>query len=425
MSKLSVEESIVKKLGPGLITGAADDDPSGIATYSQAGAQFGLNMLWTLFFTFPLMVGVQIVSARVGRITGQGLSYNIRKHYPRWVLYLIVSLLLIANTVNIAADISAMGAAAHLIVGGSIHLFATMFGLVSLVLQLFIPYSRYVRFLKWLTLALFAYVATLFVVHIPWAEVITRTFLPHFTWSSKYVSVVVGVFGTTISPYLFFWQAAQEVEDRHLREHKSMPQMTLEEVHENFHRIKIDTYIGMGFSNIVAYAIVLTTAVTLHMKGITSIQTSAEAAEALRPLAGEFAFFLFSLGIIGTGLLSIPVLAGASAYAIAEAFDWKNRSLELHPTMAKRFYSIVAISTLLGIGLGFTDIDPIKALYLSAIINGIMAVPILAIMMLMAARSDIMGSYTIRPKLKILGWLTVFFMAVAVITMFLTENSSS
>lgn len=414
------KDSLLKKLGPGLITGAADDDPSGIATYSQAGAQFGVNILWTVLFTYPLMVGIQIVSARIGRVTGQGLSYNIRNHYPRWVLYFIVGLLLFANTVNIAADVSAMGSAANLVFGGSPQAYAACFGLLSLLLQLFVPYSRYVRILKWLTLALLAYVATLFVVSVPWGEVVWRTFLPQVQWSGKYIAAVVGVFGTTISPYLFFWQAGQEVEDRHLSEVGKAPEQNDQTIHENFHRIKIDTYFGMGFSNIISFCIILTAAVTLHLQGIVDIQTSADAAKALRPLAGDFGFLLFSLGIIGTGLLAVPVLAGSSAYAIAEAFDWKRRSLELQPLMAKRFYGIIAISTLGGIGIGFTDIDPIRALYLSAIINGIISVPIMAVMMSMAVKSEIMGKYTLHAKLRVLGWLTIFLMGVAVLSMLWT-----
>ena len=411
--------SWVKELGPGLITGAADDDPSGIATYSQAGAQFGLNMLWTVLFTFPLMVGIQIVSARIGQTTGQGLSMNIRRHYSRWLLYTIVGLLLFANTVNIAADVAAMGGALNLLIGGEPKLYAACFGLFSLLLQLFIPYSRYVRFLKWLTLVLLAYVATAFVVHVPWGSVLLGTIWPELSWSPQYISLVVGVFGTTISPYLFFWQAAQEVEDRNLQAGGEAPQ-TSQEARQNFHRIKIDTYIGMAFSNIVAFFIILSAAVTLHAEGISNIQTSADAARALRPIAGEFAFLLFSLGIIGTGLLAIPVLAGSSAYAIAEAFNWEHRSLELHPRMAKRFYSIIVISTLVGVGLGYTPVDPIKALYISAVINGVISVPIMAIMMSMAIKPEIMGKFTIHRKLQILGWMAVALMAVAVIAMFWT-----
>lgn len=419
--KSEKEKSILRKLGPGLITGAADDDPSGIATYSQAGAEFGLNMLWTVFFTYPLMVGIQIISARIGRVTGQGLSANIRRYYPRWILYFIVGLLLFANTINIAADVSAMGSAFSLLIGGPSQIYALIFGMISLVLQLFIPYSRYVRFLKWLTLALLAYVATVFVVKVPWNEVLWSTLLPRISWRRAYLTTLVGVFGTTISPYLFFWQASQEVEDQNLDPKAHALKNAPSQVEANFNRIKIDTYIGMGFSNLVAFFIILTAAVTLHVHGLTNIQTSADAARALRPLAGNFAFFLFSAGIIGTGLLAVPVLAGSSAYAIAEAFDWKNRSLELHPLMAKRFYSIIAISTLVGVGLGFTHLDPIKALYLSAVINGVISVPIMALMMLIARRSEIMGSLIIKRKLQVLGWFSVICMALAVLAMFLVK----
>ena len=410
-------ESWLKKLGPGLITGAADDDPSGIATYSQAGAQFGFNMLWTVLFTYPLMVGIQVVSARIGRVTGHSLATNIRKHYPAWLLYSIVGLLLIANIINIAADIAAMGEALKLLIGGYTHLYAIGFGVTSLVLQILIPYSRYVRVLKWLTLALLAYVATAFVVHTPWPLVLKASLLPHLSWKSEYITTVVAVFGTTISPYLFFWQASQEVEEMRIHSQDKPLITSPEQAPANFSRIKIDTFIGMGFSNIVAFFIILTTAVTLNLHGITDIQTSAQAAAALRPIAGEFAFVLFSAGIIGTGLLAIPVLAGSAAYAMAGAFKWKS-SLELAPTAAKQFYSIIAISTLIGVVLCFTPIDPIKALYWSAVINGVISVPIMALMMLMAARTEIMGQFIITFKLKLLGWICTGVMALAVIAMF-------
>lgn len=413
------EASWLKKLGPGLITGAADDDPSGIATYSQAGAQFGFSMLWTVLFTYPLMVGIQIVSARIGRVSGHGLASNIRRHYPTWLLYSIVGLLLIANTINIAADVSAMGHAMTLIVGGSAQWYALGFGLVSLLLQVFVPYHRYVRILKWLTLALLAYVATVFVVQVPWTEVVTRTLMPHMSWKPEYITTVVAVFGTTISPYLFFWQASQEVEDMEADPQAQPIKNAPDQARLNFRRIKIDTYIGMGFSNLVAFFIILTAAVTLNMHGITEIQTSTEAAAALRPIAGDFAFWLFSAGIIGTGLLAVPVLAGSAAYAMAGAFKWK-KGLELKPAMAKKFYGIIAVSTLVGIALGFTPIDPIKALYWSAVINGVISVPIMVVMMLMAVRPEIMGAFTITRKLKILGWFATAVMAVAVAAMFLT-----
>ncbi len=417
--KTSGEDSWLKKLGPGLITGAADDDPSGIATYSQAGAQFGFSMLWTVLFTYPLMVGIQIVSARIGRVSGHGLASNIRQHFPAWLLYSIVGLLLVANTINIAADVSAMGHAMTLIVGGSAQTYAIGFGLVSLILQIFVPYRRYVRILKWLTLALLAYVATVFVVHVPWADVLVRTLMPHLSWKTEYITTVVAVFGTTISPYLFFWQASQEVEEL-LADPNAQPiKKAPEQAKLNFRRIKIDTYVGMGFSNLVAFFIILTAAVTLNAHGITNIQTSSEAAAALRPIAGDFAFWLFSAGIIGTGLLAVPVLAGSAAYAMAGAFKWR-KGLQLKPAMAKKFYGIIAISTLVGIALGFTPMDPIKALYWSAVINGVISVPIMAVMMLMAVRPEIMGAFTITPKLKILGWLATLVMAIAVAAMFWT-----
>jgi NRAMP (natural resistance-associated macrophage protein)-like metal ion transporter len=414
-----VKSSWLKKLGPGLITGAADDDPSGIATYSQAGAQFGFSMLWTVLFTYPLMVGIQVVSARIGRVSGHGLAVNIRDHYPAWLLYSIVGLLLIANTINIAADVAAMGDALKLLIGGHAHLYAIGFGVTSLLLQIFIPYRRYVRVLKWLTLALLAYVATVFVIHTPWTLVLSGALLPHMSWQPQYITTVVAVFGTTISPYLFFWQASQEVEEQQLNPLAKPLREAPAQAKANFRRIKLDTYIGMGFSNMVAFFIMLTAAVTLNLNGITDIQTSAQAAEALRPIAGEFAFLLFSAGIIGTGLLAIPVLAGSAAYAMAGAFNWKN-GLELELMGAKRFYGIIAISTLIGVALCFTPINPIKALYWSAVINGIISVPIMALMMLMAVRPEIMGKFVITLRLKILGWVCTAVMALAVIAMFWT-----
>lgn len=408
-----------KKLGPGLITGAADDDPSGIATYSQAGAQFGLNMLWTVVFTYPLMAGIQMISARVGRVSGHGLASNIRQHYPAWLLYCIVGLLLIANTINIAADIAAMADALKLLMGGRIHFYAIAIGLLSLMLQILIPYRRYVRVLKWLTLSLIAYVATVFVVQIPWLQVLSASLWPRLSWEPKYIMTVVAVFGTTISPYLLFWQASQEVEEQLMNPGQKPLIVAPTQAPGNFKRIKIDTYIGMGFSNLVAFFIILTTAVTLNLHGITDIQTSAQAAKALRPIAGEFAYFLFSAGIIGTGLLAIPVLAGSAAYAMAGAFKWSS-SLALEPMRAKGFYSIIATSTLIGVALCFTGIDPIKALYWSAVINGVISVPIMALMLLMASRPEIMGKFTLNPGLKLMGWLCASVMAMAVIAMFWT-----
>lgn len=406
----------LKALGPGLITGAADDDPSGIATYSQAGAQFGFGLLWTLVLTYPLMVGIQIISARIGRVTGKGLATNIRRHYPAWLLYSMVSLLLIANTINIAADIAAMGDAARLAMGGSAHVWAVSFGVVSVLLQVFIPYSRYVRVLKWLTLALLAYVGTAFVIHIPWGELLSRAILPRLSWDATYLATVVAIFGTTISPYLFFWQASQEVEELRATPGALPLKEQPRQARADFTRIKIDTVLGMGFSNAVAFFIVLSTAVTLYAHGVTDIQTSDQAAQALRPIAGEFAFMMFSLGVIGTGLLAIPVLAGSGAYALAGAMRWKN-SLEHDLPSAPHFYGIIAISTIVGIALGFAPIPPFKALYWSAVINGVISVPIMAVMLLMAARSDIMGRLVIGRRLKAVGWLTTAVMGAAVVAM--------
>lgn len=417
---ISEQKSFVKKLGPGLITGAADDDPSGIATYSQVGAQFGYSILWTTFLTFPLMVGIQIISARIGRVTGHGLAANIRQHYSPWILHSLVCLLLVANTINIAADIGAMAAALKLLIGGPAHFYVIAFALLSLVLQIFIPFPRYAPILKLLTLSLFAYVATVFAVEIPWKDVFRGTFIPSASFRADYVVAVVAVFGTTISPYLFFWQASQEVEEQRAAEGEEPLKEAPEQARAHLRRIKIDTYIGMGFSNLIAFFIILTAAVTLHLHGVTDIETSAQAAEALRPIAGEYAFLLFSAGIVGTGLLAVPVLAGSAAYAVAESFKWPiglgRKLLE-----ARGFYMILTIATLLGVMLNFTSIDPIKALFWSAVINGVIAVPIMAIMMAMAAKPEIMGQFVVTPRLRILGWLATGVMALAVLAMGVTS----
>ncbi|MBG9387043.1 NRAMP family divalent metal transporter [Caenimonas aquaedulcis] len=412
-------QSWLKKLGPGLITGAADDDPSGIATYSQAGAQFGTGLLWMIVLTYPLMVSIQMVSARIGRVTGHGLATNIRRHYPKWLLYTIVLLLLCANTINIAADVSAMGDALTLLAGGNAKVYTVAFGLLSLVLQVFVPYHRYVRVLKWLTLALLAYVGIVFAVKIDWVDVVRATVWPHLTFSAAYVTTLVAVFGTTISPYLFFWQASEEVEELHATPGALSLLKAPVQARANFRRIKLDTVVGMGFSNLIAFFIMLTTAVTLHTQGVTDIQTSAQAASALRPIAGDFAFFLFGMGIIGTGLLAIPVLAGSAAYAMAGTFRWRN-SLELPPSRAKGFYSIIAVSTVLGIAIGFLPIDPIRALFWSAVINGVISIPIMGVMLLMAANARVMGPFVISGRLRTTGWATAVLMAVAVVAMFAT-----
>ena len=419
MLKRITDHDAIRQLGPGLITGAADDDPSGIATYSQAGAQFGFNMLWTIVLTYPLMVGIQTVSARMGRITGKGLAANIRTVFPRPVLLGIIGLLVVANTINIAADIGAMAQALGLIMGGSEHIHAVVFGFVSLVLQIFMPYERYVRFLKWLTLALLAYVAVVFTVQVPWTEVLMRTVWPRFTFNSESITLIVAVFGTTISPYLFFWQATHEAQDVRSDPNAQPLVDSPDQAKAHLRRIKWDTYIGMGFSNLIAFFIILSTAVTLHAAGVVRIETAAQAAEALRPIAGELTFMLFALGIIGTGMLAVPVLAGSAAYAVAEAFDWQT-GLDRKLFEAKEFYAIVTLATAGGALLGFTPIDPIKALIWSAVINGFIAVPIMAVMMVLAQRPDVMGQFVVTPRLRLLGWAATLVMLVAVVAMVAT-----
>ncbi len=406
--------SIAAQLGPGLITGAADDDPSGIATYSQAGAQFGFGMLWAVVATYPLMVGIQLVSARIGLVTGHGVAANIRRHYPAWLLHVLVGALLAANTINIAADIGAMGEALQLIVGGPSHGHAVLFGFASVLLQVFMPYPRYAPLLKWMVLALLAYVGVVFAVHIPWGEVMLSVVWPKARFDANFMLMVVAVLGTTISPYLFFWQASHEVEEQESRSDRSALIHAPEQGQEHLRRVRIDTYVGMGFSQLIAFFIMLTTAVTLHRHGITDIQTSAQAAEALRPIAGDLAFALFSIGIIGTGMLAIPVLAGSAAYAVAETFEWR-KGLALKPLEARGFYAIIVAATLIGVSIDFTPIDPIKALFWSAVINGVIAVPIMAVMMLLAAKPAVMGPFVIRRRLKRLGWLATALMAVAVL----------
>ena len=409
----------LKQLGPGLITGAADDDPSGIATYSQAGAQFGFQTLWTMLFTYPLMVGIQLISARIGRVTGHGLAWSIRKHFPMPVFYSIIFLLVVANTINIAADIAAMGGAIVLLIGGPPHVYSISIGILCLLLQVFMSYKRYVRYLKWLTLALFAYVAVVFTIEIPWADVAAHTVKPKFAFTSEYLTLIVAIFGTTISPYLFFWQASLEVEDLNADPAASALAHAPEDAHKHLRRIKIDTYLGMGFSNLIAFFIILATAATLNAAGITDIQTAAQAAEALRPLAGDFTFALFALGIIGTGLLAVPVLAGSAAYAVAESFQWQH-GLDLKLVEAREFYAFIAVATLGGVALNFSPIDPIKALFWTAVINGVIAVPIMVVMMLLADDRKVMGDFTVTRRLKALGWLATGTMAAAVVAMLAT-----
>ena len=403
----------VRRLGPGLITGAADDDPSGIATYSQAGAQFGFAMLWTVVLTLPLMTAIQMISARIGHVTGHGLAANIKQAFPRPVLLVMVGLLLVANTLNLAADMAAMAEALRLLVGGPSHVYAVTFGLLCLVLQVFLTYQTYVRWLKWMTLALLAYVAVVFTLHIDGASVVRQLVWPPLSLDRETLLTIVAVLGTTISPYLFFWQAGQEMEDTHAGpKHAHTPA----QVRHHLRRIQWDTLVGMGFSNLIAFFIMLSTAATLYASGVRDIQTSAQAAEALRPLAGELTFLLFSLGIIGTGLLAVPVLAGSAAYAVAEAAGWQGSlSLRLDKGEGLGFYGVVALATIGGVALCFTPIDPVRALFWAAVLNGVISVPIMAVMMVLAVRPSVMGVHTIGQGLRWLGWLTTVAMAGTVV----------
>jgi NRAMP (natural resistance-associated macrophage protein)-like metal ion transporter len=412
-----LKEHPLARVGPGLITGVADDDPSGIATYSQAGAQFGLDLLWTMPVTFPLMAGIQSICARIGRVTGKGLAANIKTSFPPAVLLGVVLLLLIANTLNIAADVAAMGEVGELVTGFNRHLMTLIFVLTTLVLQVFVPYHRYVFFLKWLTLSLLAYAAVLFTVHVPWSQVVLRTFWPKFTLNSDAATVVVGVFGTTISPYLFFWQASEEVEDMQRRKRSAALVLDPRAAKSELRRISWDTWSGMFYSDITAWFIILATAVTLHAAGIKDIQTAAQAANALRPLAGNFAYLLFALGIIGVGLIGVPVLAGSAGYALAEAMGWK-WGLERKATDARGFYGVIAVSVLAGLVIQYSPISPMKALFWSAVINGVVAVPLMVVIILLASRKSVMGAYTNTRSLTILGWIATAVMGAAAVRMF-------
>ncbi|BCG83730.1 Nramp family divalent metal transporter [Mesorhizobium sp. 113-3-3] len=403
-------------LGPGLVTGASDDDPSGIATYSQAGAQFGFGLTWTMLFSYPLMAVVQEISARIGRTTGRGIAGNMRKYYPNWLLQSVVLLLLVANTINIGADLGAMGDALKLIVGGPALAYAVAFGAISVILQIFLKYTRYVSILKWLTLSLFAYFATVLVVSVPWADVARGMLIPKFTADADFWTSVVAILGTTISPYLFFWQASQEVEDEKAKPERQPLKDAPEQTKNAVERIRLDTYVGMAFSNIVALAIMITAGATLHAHGVTDIQSTSQAAEALKPVGGNFAFAIFAVGVIGTGLLAIPVLAGSAGYALGEARKWPV-GLDRRPLEAKAFYATIAAATVVGVGLNFTPINPIKALYWSAVVNGVVAVPVMAVMMAMTARPDIMGKATVPLGLRGVGWVATVVMAAAAVVM--------
>jgi Mn2+/Fe2+ NRAMP family transporter len=406
-------------LGPGLITGASDDDPSGIATYSQAGAQFGFSMCWVMLFTFPLMAAIQEISGRIGRVTGQGIAGNIRTHYSKHLLRVIVGLLLIANIINLGADLGAMAAALTLLIGGSSHLYVIGFAIGCAALETFSRYERYVVLLKWSSVFLLAYVATALVVDTPWGLVARNTFIPTFSMNTDYVVAIVAVLGTTITPYCFFWQSSQEAEDERIDPHAKSLRDAPEQAKLQIGRIRLDTYVGMGYSNLISLFIIITAAATLNAHGITNIQTSAQAAEALRPIAGPLTFWIFSAGIIGIGLLAIPVLAGSCAYALGEALDWPT-GLDRLPMDAQAFYGTIIVATLIGMIINFVGLDPVKALFWAAVINGVVAVPLMTVIMIMAMAPKVMGHFTLSRGLCAMGWLCTAVMTVAVGIMFAT-----
>jgi|CXWL01.1.fsa_nt_gi NRAMP (natural resistance-associated macrophage protein)-like metal ion transporter len=408
---------LADRLGPGLITGAADDDPSGLATYSQAGAAYGAGLLWSLALTTPLMIAVQMVSARIGWVTGRGLAANVCRVLPRWLAVALVALLVLANTLNIAADVAAMGDALRLVVGGPAHGHALLFGAACAALPVLLNYDAMVRVLKWLTLALLSYVGVVFALHVDWGQVLAHTLLPTLGGSSGYWTMLVAVLGTTISPYLFFWQAAQESEQRQRLELTgSVPVDAPAFMGEHLYRIKLDTVIGMVFSNLIAFCVMLATAITLNGHGITDIQTTRDAAQALRPIAGEFAFVLFALGVVGTGMLAVPVLAGSAAYAVADVFEWRS-GLDHSVGEARGFYGVLVAATLIGTAIDFTPLDPIKALLWSAVVNGVVAVPIMVVMMIIGSHRGILGAHTLSLRHRVLGWLATAVMAAAVVAM--------
>ena len=406
----------LRSLGPGLVTGAADDDPSGIATYSQVGAQFGYGLAWTMLFSFPLMAVIQSIAARIGCVSGHGIAYNLRRHYSPWLLRIIVLLLLIANVINLGADLGAMGAALGLLIGGPVHLYTVVFAVVCVVLEIYMTYARYAAVLKWATLCLFAYVAVVFAAHVPWGTALAGTFIPQFVFDKPHAMAMVAVLGTTISPYLFFWQAGQEVEELRRRHVKALC-TTPRDSGPELSRIRTDTIVGMGISNLIALCIIFATAATLNVNGVTDIQTSSQAAEALRPVAGVFTFALFAAGIVATGMLAVPVLAGSAAYGVSEVFGW-TEGLDRRPKEAKAFYATIAVATLGGVALNFTSIDPVKALYWSAVVNGVLAAPVMAVMMVIAMNRRIMGQLTLPRPMLVVGWLATIVMALASVGFF-------
>ncbi len=409
-AEVTEKRPLLSVLGPGLVTGAADDDPSGVGTYSQVGAQFGYGLAWTMLFGYPLLAAIQEVCARIGAVTGKGIAQNLRQHYPRALLQVVVLLLLIANVINLGADLGAMAESLGLLLPGPQMAYVVGFGVISVLIEVLVPYKNYARVLKWTTLSLFAYVGVVFVSHVPLAEAARGVLIPSFTFDKPHAMALVAIFGTTISPYLFFWQAGQEVEEQHRRHVKPL-MVSPRDAGPELKRIRTDTMVGMAFSHITALFIVVATAATLHANGITHIDTAGQAAQALRPIAGNLAFGLFALGIIGTGLLAVPILAGSAAYAVSETFGWAE-GLERKPREAKAFYGVIAVATLGGIILNLLGIDPMKALYWAAAVNGLLAPPLMVVTMLIARNPKVMGEMTISNWLAFGGWVSTAVMGV-------------
>ena len=407
-------------MGPGLVTGAADDDPSGVATYSQVGAQFGYGMGWAILFSYPLLASIQAISAEIGSVTGMGVAQNLRRHYPRWLLQIVVNLLLIANIINLGADLGAMGAALGLLIGGPVMVYAGLFAIVCVLMEIFMSYTSYARVLKWSTLALLSYVAVVFVAGVDWGKAAYGALVPNFVFDNAHAMALVAILGTTISPYLFFWQAGQEVEEQHRRHVKPLC-VAPRRAGSELRRIRLDTMLGMGFSHLTALFIVIATAATLNAHGITHVESSAQAAEALRPIAGDFAFALFAIGIIGTGMLAVPILAGSAAYAVSESFGWVE-GLDRKPREAKAFYATIAVATIAGLTLNYVGVDPIKALYWAAVVNGVLAAPLMVVMMLIATNRAVMGKLRVSGKLAVGGWLATAVMGIVAAGFFLIRS---
>jgi NRAMP (natural resistance-associated macrophage protein)-like metal ion transporter len=410
---------LLNRLGPGLITGASDDDPSGIGTYSQAGASFGYATLWTAIVTLPLMIVVQHICAKIGMVSGEGLAGVLKRYYPTWLLYPVVGCLLIANTINAGADIAAISAAINIFVPVPISVMVVPIAVAIVVLQVWGSYRLIVKIFKWLTASLFAYVIAAFLARPDWRAVASATLLPHISFSAEYLTTLVAILGTSISPYLFFWQASEEVEEETCVVGRRLLEQRKGATDEEIRDEKVDTIVGMVFCNVVFYFVILSAGATLHLSGVTEIQSATDAAQALRPLAGDLATLLFAVGLIGAGLLAVPVLTGSAAYAVAETFGWTS-GLDEKPGAAKQFYGVIAASTLMGVAIDFIGVNPISALFWTAVINGVVAPPLLAVVMLVANNKKVMGKRTNGPVTNVIGWFAAVLMFVAAVAMFLT-----